>query len=117
MTPTPPGLERRCVDDKKASAAPLSHRAPASEEARAVLDPSGTQSPAAKLLQWHSPWSAEFRLVVLTILNALLYWPWHLLRVAFDAGDHHPTLALGLLLLTLWLWFELCTTILMRFKR
>jgi hypothetical protein len=30
----------------------------------------------------------DSRIVVLTLLNGLLYWPWRWLRVAFDAGDH-----------------------------
>jgi hypothetical protein len=62
-------------------------------------------------------WSTDDRLIVLTLINALLYWPWHWLRLAFDAGDHHPDLVLGLLLLTLWMWFELGKAVIARTKR
>jgi hypothetical protein len=111
------------VDDEKASAAPLSNRASVSKDACASRAPGGVLNrwrarwPAAQLLQQHARWSVDLRPIVLTILNVLLYLPWHFLRVAFDAGDHHPNLALGLLVLTLWMWFELCTAIVSRFKR
>jgi hypothetical protein len=71
---------------------------------------------AFKSLPWHPQWSVDVRLLVLTILNALLYWPWRLLRQAFDAGNHHPNLVLGLLLVTLWMWIELCKAVTARFK-
>jgi hypothetical protein len=63
------------------------------------------------------PWSAlDTRLLTLTLLNALLYWPWHWLRVAFDAGNHYPLIVLGMMLLTLWLWSELVKAVVDRFK-
>ena len=58
----------------------------------------------------------DSRLVALTFANALLYWPWHWLRIAFDAGDRHPMLVLGMMLLTLWLWAALVEAVLDRFK-
>lgn len=61
-------------------------------------------------------WSLDSRLVTLTVLNALLYWPWHLLRIAFDAGDHHPTIVLGMIILTLWMWLELAKALIVRAK-
>jgi hypothetical protein len=111
------------MDDEKASAAPLSNRASVSTDARAsradgsLLDRWRARWAAAQSSQRHTRWSLDLRLVVLTTLNVLLYLPWHFLRLAFDAGDHHPNLALGLLILTLWMWFELYTAILSRFKR
>jgi hypothetical protein len=71
---------------------------------------------AAKKGKRHLGWSLDSRLVTLTFLNALIYWPWHWLRVAFDAGNHHPTIVLGMLLLTLWLWFALAKAVIDRFK-
>jgi len=71
---------------------------------------------AAKTNQRDRRWSLDSRLVTLTLLNALIYWPWHWLRVAYDAGNHHPTIVLGMLLLTLWLWFELVKAVIDRFK-
>jgi hypothetical protein len=116
MTPTRSTPERRYVDDKKAAATSVSN--PGSAKVRGgVLERWRGRWQAYISSQRDTRWSVDFRLIVLTIINVLLYWPWHLLRVAFDAGDHHPNLALGLLLLTLWMWFELCTAILGRFKR
>jgi hypothetical protein len=51
------------------------------------------------------------RIVGLTLLNALLYWPWHWLRVAFDAGDHHPQLVLMMMALTLGAWWQLLAAV------
>jgi hypothetical protein len=70
---------------------------------------------ASELMKRNQRWAADARLVLLTFLNALSYWPWHWLRVAFDAGDHHPNLAFGLLLLTLWLWYQLVMAVVDRF--
>jgi hypothetical protein len=72
---------------------------------------------AAKRLRWGPRWSLDARLALLTFINALLYWPWHWLRVAFDAGDHHPNLVFGLLLVTLWMWLELLKAVTGRFWR
>jgi hypothetical protein len=72
---------------------------------------------AARSIKWNQRWAIDARLVLLTLVNALLYWPWHWLRTAFNAGDHHPNLVLGLLLLTLYLWFELAKAVSDRFKR
>jgi hypothetical protein len=58
----------------------------------------------------------DSRIVVLTLVNGLLYWPWRWLRVAFDAGDHHPQLVLLMLLLTLWAWAQLLVAVLNRIK-
>jgi hypothetical protein len=72
---------------------------------------------AIKFTKWDRHWSLlDARLVVLTVLNAFLYWPWHWLRVSFDAGDHHPTLVLGMMLLTFWMWSELAKALINRFK-
>lgn len=71
---------------------------------------------AAKTRKRDRRWSLDSRLIALTLVNALLYWPWHWLRVEFDAGDHHPTIVLGMLLLTLWLWSELVKAVIDRFK-
>jgi hypothetical protein len=72
---------------------------------------------AAKSVKWNARWAVDGRLVVLTLINALLYWPWHWLRLAFDAGDHHPDLVFCLLVFTLWMWFELWKAAMTRFKR
>lgn len=56
------------------------------------------------------------RIVGLTLLNACLWWPWHLLRVTYDAGDHHPGLVLGMLALTVWTWAQLMTAVINRAK-
>jgi hypothetical protein len=56
----------------------------------------------------------DSRIVGLTLLNALLYWPWHWLRVAYDAGNHHPQLVLMMLALTLAAWWQLLAAILNR---
>jgi hypothetical protein len=58
----------------------------------------------------------DSRIVALTLLNGLLYWPWRWLRVAFDAGDHHPQLVLLMLFLTLWAWGQLLVAVLNRIK-
>jgi hypothetical protein len=58
----------------------------------------------------------DSRIVVLTLLNALLYWPWHWLRVAFDAGEQHPQLVLLMPFLTLWAWGQLLVVVLNRIK-
>jgi hypothetical protein len=58
----------------------------------------------------------DWRLLGLTLLNALLYWPWRWLRVAYDSGDHHPSLVLAMVVLTLWLWFQLLTSVIGRLK-
>jgi len=55
------------------------------------------------------------RLVRLTLLNALLYWPWHWLKVDYDGGIHHPLLVLGMLVLTVWTWSQLLATVVSRF--
>jgi hypothetical protein len=53
----------------------------------------------------------DSRIVGLTLLNALLYWPWHWLRVSYDAGNHHPQLVLIMMALTLWAWWQLLVAI------
>jgi len=60
--------------------------------------------------------SVESRLIILTVLNAFLYWPWHLLRLAHDSGNHHPWLILGLTAFTLWTWTLLVMAIIDRGK-
>jgi hypothetical protein len=55
--------------------------------------------------------SVNFPIPGLTLLNASLYWPWHWLRVAYDAGNHHPHLVLALLALTVWTWWQLIAAI------
>jgi hypothetical protein len=72
---------------------------------------------ATKFSKWDRQWSLlDARLVMLTVLNALLYWPWHWLRVSFDAGDHHPMLVLGMMILTFWMWSELAKAVINRFN-
>jgi hypothetical protein len=71
---------------------------------------------AVKSLQWRPQLAVDIRLLVLTILNGLLYWPWRWLRLALDAGDHHPDWVFGLFLLTGWMWFELWKAAVARFK-
>jgi hypothetical protein len=71
---------------------------------------------ATKLTMQDRRLSLDSRLVALTFVNALLYWPWRWLRIAFDDGDHHPVLVLGMMLLTLWLWAALVEAVLDRFK-
>jgi hypothetical protein len=56
----------------------------------------------------------DSRIVGLTLLNALLYWPWHWLRVSYDAGNHRPQLVLIMMALTLWAWWQLLAAILNR---
>jgi hypothetical protein len=56
----------------------------------------------------------DSRIVGLTLLNALLYWPWHWLRVAYDTGDRHPQLVLMMMALTLWAWWQLAAAIINR---
>jgi hypothetical protein len=56
----------------------------------------------------------DCRIVVLTLLNGFLYWPWHWLRVAFDTGDRHPQLVLTMLVLTFVAWWQLLAAILHR---
>lgn len=51
------------------------------------------------------------RIVYLTLLNGLLYWPWHWLRVSFDAGDRDPELVLVPLFFTLWAWWQLIVAV------
>jgi hypothetical protein len=58
----------------------------------------------------------DSRIVGLTLLNALLYWPWRWLRVAYDAGDHHPQLVLVMTTLTLWAWWHLLAAVIHRFS-
>jgi hypothetical protein len=58
----------------------------------------------------------DSRIVVLTFLNGLLYWPLRWPRVAFDAGDHHPQLILIMLFLTVWAWGQLLVAILNQIK-
>jgi hypothetical protein len=60
--------------------------------------------------------SIDTRIVILTLLNALLYWPWHWLRVAYDEGNHHPSLVLSLLALTLWAWSQLIVSVIHRIR-
>jgi hypothetical protein len=60
--------------------------------------------------------SLDSRIVVLTVLNSVLFWPWHWLRVEYDAGNHHQELVLALLALSVWSWWQLIATILERFK-
>jgi hypothetical protein len=72
---------------------------------------------ASRSVKWDPRWTVDARLILLTLINALLYWPWHWLRLAFDAGDHHPNLVLGLSLLTLWMWLELGKAVTARFGR
>jgi hypothetical protein len=60
--------------------------------------------------------SLYVRLLVFTILNGLIFWPWRWLRVAYDAGDHHPQLVLGMVILTLWTWTQLVSAIIRLFK-
>jgi hypothetical protein len=57
----------------------------------------------------------DARLVRLTLLNALLYWPWHWLKVDYDGGIHHPLLVLGMLVLTVWTWSQLLAAVVSRF--
>jgi len=59
----------------------------------------------------------DSRIVGLTLLNALLYWPWHWLKVAYDAGDHHPQLVLMMTTLTLWAWWQLLAAVINQFSR
>lgn len=63
---------------------------------------------------FRSHWDS--RIVVLTLLNALFYWPWRWLRLAFDAGEHHPQLVLFMVFLTLWAWGQLLVAVLNRIK-
>jgi hypothetical protein len=56
----------------------------------------------------------ESRIAGLTLLNAMLYWPLHWLRVSYDAGDHHPQLALMMTALTVWAWWQLLAAIISR---
>jgi hypothetical protein len=58
----------------------------------------------------------DLRIVVITLLNALLYWPWHLLRMAFDNGYYYPKMVFGMAILTLWMWFELGKAFVVRFS-
>jgi hypothetical protein len=60
--------------------------------------------------------SHTWGLVLWTVVNVFLIWPWYLLRVQFDAGEHHPDLVLGLLVLTLWGWSQLISALLKRFR-
>ena len=62
------------------------------------------------------PRQLDSRILVLTLLNALLYWPWRWLRLASDAGEHHPQLVLLMVLLTLWAWGQLLVAVLNRIK-
>jgi hypothetical protein len=71
---------------------------------------------AARTLNWNPRWAGDGRLIVLTVLNAFVFWPWIWLRNAFNAGDHHPSLVFCLLLLTLYLWTELARAVTHRFK-
>lgn len=71
---------------------------------------------AIRTLKWNQRWAVDGRLVILTLLNALVFWPWIWLRNAFDAGDHHPNLVFGLLVLTLFLWFQLAKAVTDRFR-
>jgi hypothetical protein len=71
---------------------------------------------AVRTLKWNPQWAVDGRLITLTLLNALVFWPWIWLRNAFDAGDHHPNLVFGLLLLTLYLWIQLARAVTDRFK-
>jgi hypothetical protein len=59
----------------------------------------------------------DCRIVVLSLLNGFLYWPWHWLRIAFDAGDRHPQLVLILLALTIGAWWQLLGAILHRINK
>jgi hypothetical protein len=56
----------------------------------------------------------DSRPIGLTLINALLYWPWRWLRVAYDAGDRHPELGLFMMALTLWAWWQLLTAVVHR---
>jgi hypothetical protein len=67
-------------------------------------------------LKWDPRWAVDLRLVTLTILNAVLFWAWHLYRQAFDAGERHPWIVLGLMAATLWMWCEFVWAVLGRFK-
>jgi len=58
----------------------------------------------------------DWRLPLWTIVNIFLIWPWYLLRVAFDSGEHHPDLVFGLSVLTLWTWWQLISALLERFR-
>jgi hypothetical protein len=58
----------------------------------------------------------DSRIVVLTLLNGLLHWPWRWLRVAFNAGEHHPQLVLLMRFLKLWAWGPLLVAVLNRIK-
>lgn len=53
----------------------------------------------------------DSRILGLTLLNALLYWPWHWLRIAYDAGDHRPQLVLMMAIFTSWAWWQLLVAI------
>jgi hypothetical protein len=75
-------------------------------------------------LWWHATqkanhgghWPLDLRLATLTILNIGLIWLWHMLRVAYDAGIHHPWRVFGLIVLTLWTWLDLARTLMSRVK-
>jgi hypothetical protein len=58
--------------------------------------------------------NVDCRIVLLTLLNGFLYWPWHWLRVAFDAGDRHPQLVLTMLVVTFAAWGLLLAAVLHR---
>jgi hypothetical protein len=58
----------------------------------------------------------DLRIVVMTLLNALLCWPWHSLRVAFDSGYHYPKIVFGMTIVTLWVWYELGKALIVRFS-
>lgn len=58
----------------------------------------------------------DFGLVTLTLLNVLLLWLWHLLRVDYDAGVRHPLLVLAIIVLILWTWSKLVTTVVSRLQ-
>jgi hypothetical protein len=72
-----------------------------------VKNPSASDSPAKSsghhaLFKW-----VDSRIVLLTLFNALLYWPWRWLRSDYDAGIRHPDLVLIMMAITLWGWWQL----------
>lgn len=54
---------------------------------------------------------ADSCIVGLTLINALLYWPWRWLRTEYDRGIHRPNLVLFLAAATLWAWWQLLTAV------
>ncbi len=68
------------------------------------------------LANGHSAFLAhvDSKIVGLTLLNAFLFWPWHWLKAAYDAGERHPQLVLGMMALTSWTWWQLLTAIVKR---